>query len=273
MINHILRTFILTLWMGSAVWGPAWGAERLKMATTTSTENSGLLDVLLPPFEARWGIRVDVLSVGTGKALETARRGDVDLVLVHAPAMEEAFVREGFGVNRRRVMHNRFLLVGPPSNPAGIPQDATVVEALRRIAATRSPFLSRGDRSGTHTKEQGLWKEAGIHPRGEWYKEVGQGMGAVLNMASELQAYTLTDSGTFASLAPKLALKDMGVQGPQLDNPYSVIAVNPARHPHVRYVEAMTFIGFLTSPEGQRIIRDFQPTGTPLFWPDAVPSP
>lgn len=252
--------------------GWAEGGERLRLATTTSTENSGLLASLNPPFEKRFSIRVDVIAVGTGKALLLGRTGDVDVVLVHARAAEDEFVAEGFGVNRRDVMYNDFVLLGPPEDPAGIKGCTSAGEALKAIAAKRAPFISRGDDSGTHKKELLLWKKAGVLPRGAWYAEAGQGMGAVLRIADEKGAYTLSDRGTFLSMAKKLELRVLCEGDPELFNPYGIIAVNPARHKHVKYVEAMAYIGWVTSPEGQAIIRSFgvKEFGRPLFIPMAV---
>ncbi len=262
--------FALALFLLFSGW--AEGGERLRLATTTSTENSGLLAVLNPPFEKRFGITVDVIAVGTGKALRLGRTGDVDLVMVHARAAEDKFVAEGFGVNRRNLMYNDFVLLGPAEDPAGIKGCGSAKEALRAIAAKRAPFISRGDDSGTHKKELLLWKGAGISPRGAWYAEAGQGMGAVLRMADEKGAYTLADRGTFLAMSKKLKLRVLCEGDPELFNPYGVIAVNPARHEHVKYVEAMTYIGWVTSPEGQAIIRSFgvKKFGRPLFIPVAV---
>jgi tungstate transport system substrate-binding protein len=216
-------------------------------------------------------MKVDVIAVGTGRALELGRRGDVDLVMVHAPAREEAFVRNGYGVNRRQLMHNYFLLIGPPTDPAQARAAPDVKDALNRIERRQAVFVSRGDDSGTHIKERSLWKAAGVQPSGSWYKEAGAGMGTVLTMSSEMGGYTLSDSGTFLSMKEKLQLAEIIEQDPSLLNPYGIIAVNPARYPHVRYIESMMLIGYLTSPEGQKSIIDFQPTGKTLFWPDAIP--
>jgi len=251
----------------------ASAGERVKLATTTSTENSGLLDVLLPPFEKRFHITVDVIPVGSGKALKLAENGDVDVVLSHAPDLEERFIREGYGVNRRKVMYNDFLIIGPVRDPARIAGTEKAAAALRKIASTRSLFISRADESGTHQKEKELWRQAGITPEGEWYIEAGQGMGAVLTMAEEKQAYTLTDRGTYLAYREKkhLTLVPLVAGDPALYNPYTVIAVNPARHPHVNYLGAMALIGWLTSPEGQKIIGEYTYQGEPLFHPVAVP--
>jgi len=248
---------------------PSGAAERLRLSTTTSTENSGLLKVLLPPFEKANGVHVDVIAVGTGKALKLGESGDVDVVLVHDPGLEEAFVAAGFGVDRRPVMHNDFVIVGPGDDPAGIRGAASAAEAFQRLGAGKAPFVSRGDESGTHQKEKALWKAAGTRPEGAWYLEAGQGMGEVLQMANEKRGYALCDRGTFIAYERKVELAVLSEGDPRLFNPYSVIAVNPARQPHVRYDLARKFIDYLTGPEGQKAIGGFQLEGKQLFFPDA----
>ncbi len=245
---------------------------RLRLSTTTSTENSGLLAVLIPPFEARFKLRVDVIPVGTGRALKLAEGGDVDVTLVHAPELEERFLKQGFGINRRYVMYNDFVIVGPPHDPAGIKNAPDAKSAFRRIAQTKDLFISRGDRSGTHIKELNLWGKTGLSPSLPWYLEAGRGMGAVLVIADQKRAYTLTDRGTFLSFRQKLDLHILVEGDPALFNPYHVIATNPARHPHVNYLGAMLLIGWLTSPEGQEIIATFgaEDFGRPLFIPAAI---
>lgn len=250
---------------------PGSAAERLRLATTTSTYDSGLLGAVLPPFEERFDLKVDVIAVGSGKALKLAENGDVDAVLSHAPDLERAFMRAGFGVNRRPVMYNDFIVVGPADDRAGVRSASGAVVAFKRIAASESQFLSRGDESGTHQKEKALWKAAGISPGGAWYVSAGIGMGALLLMADERRAYTLTDRGTFLSFKRRGDLAILCENDPPLRNPYAVIAVNPARHPEVRYIEAMQLIAWLTSPQGQRLISEFQVEGTTLFHPVAVP--
>lgn len=249
--------------------GPIRAAGTLRLATTTSTENSGLLGALLPSFEAETGYRVHVIAVGTGKALRMGRDGDVDVVLVHAPAAERVFVSQGHGLRRQPVMHNDFVLVGPRRDPAGISglQDAT--QALQRIAAKGALFLSRGDDSGTHKKERALWAMAGIEPHGQWYREAGQGMGKVLQMASELEAYTLTDRGTWLALRQHSDLVLLAQEDPRLYNPYGIIAINPARHPDVNLDGAQALIAWLCSPEGQQRISGYRLQGEQLFHPDA----
>jgi len=269
-VQGLLTSCLLFL----AVSGAPAAEGRLRLSTTTSTENSGLLAVLIPPFEARFRVTVDVIPVGTGKALKLAEGGDVDVTLVHAPELEKLFVKRGFGVNRRYVMYNDFVIVGPPQDVAGIKGASDARGAFRRIAERTALFISRGDRSGTHTKELSLWKKAGVNPSLPWYLESGRGMGAVLVIADQKRAYTLTDRGTYLAFRRKLDLAILVEGDPALFNPYHVIAVNPAKHPHVNYVEAMLLIGWLTSPEGQQIITNFgtQEYGQPLFIPAAIPN-
>lgn len=244
---------------------------RLRLSTTTSTDNSGLLAVLIPPFEKKTGLKVDVIAVGTGKALALGQNGDVDVVLVHARAEEDKFVAAGFGVNRRDVMHNDFIILGVSADPAGVKGLKDAAEALRRIAAKQASFVSRGDESGTHVKEKELWAKTGQQPQGRWYKEAGQGMGEVIIMSENLGGYTLADRGTYLSMKAKVRLQILVEGDPVLFNPYGVIAVNPARHPHVNYDGAMAFVAWLTSREGQQLIADFKVDGDVLFFPDAVP--
>ncbi len=246
--------------------------DRLKMSTTTSTDNSGLLSVLLPPFEKAFNVKVDVIAVGTGKALALGSNGDVDVVFVHARAAEDKFVAEGNGVNRRDVMYNDFTIIGPETDPAGIKNAKSAAEALKNIVAAGAEFISRGDDSGTHKKEKVIWKEAGITPDGKWYQEAGQGMGAVLMIANDKQAYTLADRGTYLVFSEKIDLKVLYEGDPILYNPYGIIAVNPAKFPHVNYTKAMALIGWVTSREGQKIIREFgkEQFGIPLFYPMAI---
>ncbi len=243
--------------------------NRLRLATTTSTDNSGLLAVLHPAFEAMSGLKVDVIAVGTGKALKLGENGDVDLVLVHARAAEDRFVADGFGVNRRDVMHNDFVILGPAADPAAV-KGLSAGEALKRIEAGRVGFVSRGDDSGTHKKELALWSRAGVEPGGGWYKEAGQGMGAVITMADNLQVYTLADRGTYLAMADKISLEVLVEGDPLLFNPYGVIAVNPERHPHVNYSGATQYIEWITSEEGQALIGGYRIRGRLLFYPDAL---
>ena len=239
----------------------------LKLATTTSTENSGLLGKLLPIFEKESGYRVHVIAVGTGKALRLAREGDVDVVLGHARAAEDRLVTDGFGTDRRDVMYNDFVIVGPKQDPAGIRGTSDAAVALKKIANTQSIFISRGDDSGTHKKERTLWKQAGLSPTGRWYREAGQGMGKVLQIAGELQGYTLTDRGTWLAYFNKVPLQLLAEGDERLFNPYGIIAVNPKKYPDINYAGAMQLIEWITSPVAQTIIRNFRIAGSPLFVP------
>jgi tungstate transport system substrate-binding protein len=244
-------------------------ARSIKLATTTSTENSGLLAAILPEFTQKTGIDVHVIAVGTGRALKLGENGDVDVVLVHAPSRESAFVEAGFGLRRVAVMQNDFVLLGPEGDPAGVKGMTDAPRALAKIAEAKSTFISRGDDSGTHTKEADLWKDAGVEPVGAWYVSAGQGMGAVLVMANEKQAYTLADRGTFIAFRGKITLEVLVEGDTRLANPYGVIAVNHDRHPHVKAAEVAEFIGWLTSAEGQRLIAEYRKGGEQLFFPDA----
>jgi tungstate transport system substrate-binding protein len=247
--------------------------ERLKISSTTSTENSGLFGALNPSFEKRFNCRVDVIAVGTGKALEIASNGDVDVVFVHARQAENKFLAEGYGVNRRDVMYNDFIIIGPAADPAEVRGMRNAKEALRRISQTEALFISRGDDSGTYKRELALWEKAGIVPQGIWYSEAGQGMGAVIQIANQKLAYTLADRGTYLAYSGKIDLEVLCEGDPDLFNPYGIIAVNPAKFPNVNYVLAMAYIGWVTSAEGQSIIREFGKDrfGQPLFIPVAVP--
>lgn len=251
---------------------PAQAEQKvLRLATTTSTENSGLLKSLLPAFEKNSGYKVHVIAVGTGKALRMGQDGDVDVVMVHARMDEDKFVAAGYGINRRDLMYNDFVIVGPKRDPAGIGAVKDPAAALARIAAAKeAAFISRGDESGTYKKEQALWQAADIKPQGKWYRSIGQGMEQALQIASEMQGYTLADRGTWLALRKKLDLVIL-VQGDnRLFNPYGVIAVNPARYPDVNYQGAMAFIAWLTSPKGQNQIAAFKIDGENLFFPDAI---
>ncbi|WP_298434619.1 substrate-binding domain-containing protein [Geobacter sp.] len=262
-----LRGIFLALIALVLLCSAASAEERLKMSTTTSTQDSGLLRVLLPPFEQKYHCKVDVIAVGTGQALKIGEAGDVDVVFVHARKLEDKFVANGFGVNRRDVMYNDFVIIGPKSDPAGIARAKTAAEALTMIAARGATFISRGDKSGTHVKEKELWQAAGIEPKGSWYIEAGQGMGPVITMATERQAYTLTDRGTYNAYKGKktdLVINFQGEKG--LFNAYGVIAVNPKKFPHVKYDLAMKFIDYVTGPEGQKIIAGYKAHGEPVFF-------
>lgn len=270
----------------------------LKMSTTTSTQASGLLDILLPVFKSDTGITVKVIAKGTGAAIRDGIDGNVDVIFVHAKKREEKFVKEGYGTNRYGVMHNDFVVVGPPSDPAGIKSMDNAVEAFKKIAASESLFISRGDDSGTHTKEQFLWNKTGhvmsrttetivkkgtekqvvfSHPKGlgKWYLSIGQGMGKTLTFADEKQAYTLTDRGTYLKYSighdMPIVLEILCQGDKVLANPYGVIPVNPKAHPHVNYENAKIFAKWLVSEKGQRLIGNYKLMGKQLFFPDALP--
>ena len=244
----------------------------IRLATTTSTENSGLLGYLLPHFEQESGIRTHVIAVGTGKALRMGKDGDVDLILVHAKPAELAFIEAGYGVQRHSVMYNDFVLVGPGSDPADIQQAKDAADALNRISARQQKFVSRGDDSGTHKKERSLWKSAGIEPQGAWYMEAGQGMGKVLQMAGELDAYALTDRGTWLAYQERSPLSILFEGDPRLHNPYGIIGVNPERYPDINYQGASALINWITSAKAQQLIGDYRINGKRLFIPSATPA-
>lgn len=249
---------------------PAAGAQQvIRMSTTTSTENSGLLAHVLPAFEAKFGARVQVIAVGTGKALELAKNGDVDLTLVHARQAEDQFVADGHGVGRRDVMYNDFIIACPASDPAAIKGGRDVLAAFRKIAAGRVKFISRGDNSGTDLMEKSYWKAASVTPEAARYLSAGLGMGEVLNMAAELQACTLTDRATYSAYKARTGLDAMVQGDPRMFNPYGVIAVNPARHPGINAKGARQLIDWITSPEGQARIAAFRLDGQQLFFPSA----
>jgi tungstate transport system substrate-binding protein len=263
----IRRTFLI---LALAVAANASAAEpAIRLSTTTSTENSGLLAHLLPAFEAKAGLRVHVISVGTGKALELAKNGDVDVTLVHARAAEDKFVADGHGVDRRDVMYNDFIVVGPASDPAKVSGGRDVIAAFGKIAGSSARFISRGDNSGTDLMEKSYWKAAGTVPSGARYVSAGLGMGEVLNMAAELQAYTLTDRATYGAYKAKTGLAVLVEGDPKMFNPYGIIAVNPARHPGINYKGALQLVQWITSPEGQARIASFRPAGQQLFFPAA----
>ena len=243
----------------------------VRLATTTSTVDTGLLDVLMPLFEKESGLKVDVVSVGTGAALKLGENCDADVLLVHDRPAENDFMKKGFGLFRRDVMHNEFVVVGPAGDPANVAQAKTAVDAFARIAKAGAPFVSRGDDSGTHRRELKLWKAARVDPEQKWRLSVGQGMGATLRIADEKKAYTLCDNATFAKLGPQTQLKKWLAGDRDLANFYGVIAVNPERCPHVNRAAALKFIDWLTGPAGQKALGDFKIDGQALFVPDAAP--
>lgn len=265
-----MSKFVILL-VALAHWTVSAAEERLRLATTTSTEDSGLLTAVHPRFEAETGIRVDVIAVGSGKALALGRNGDVDVILAHDPAAEEAFVAEGAGVDRRAVMQNDFVIVGPKSDPALVRDAGSAADALARIARAGTAFVSRGDQSGTHTRELALFKRAGLVPEGRWYLAVGQGMGPVLHIADEKQAYTLADRGTWLALRAKLSLELLYQGDRELLNPYHVITVNPRLQPKAGAALARQYTDFLTGPRGQALIGGFEIAGERLFVPTAAP--
>ncbi|MCA1854772.1 substrate-binding domain-containing protein [Massilia oculi] len=245
------------------------GERALRLSTTTSTENSGLLTYLLPSFEAKHGIKVNVISVGTGKALELGKNGDVDVTLVHARQLEDKFVAEGWGVDRRDVMYNDFIVVGPSADPARLKGEKDVISAFRKIAGANVKFISRGDNSGTDVMEKGYWQQAGAKPAGSNYVSAGLGMGEVLNMAAEMNAYTLTDRATYGAYKARTGLAIVVEGDKRMFNPYGIIAVNPDRHKGVNYRGAKLLIDWITSPEAQAKIAAFKPAGEQLFFPSA----
>ena len=255
---------------------PALAQDKsIVVSSTTSTTDSGLFNHLLPLFKKKTGIDVKVVSQGTGQALDTGRRGDSDVVFVHAKPQEEKFVADGFGVKRYPVMYNDFVLIGPKSDPAGVKGGKDIVAALKAIQGKSAPFISRGDKSGTHSAELRLWKGAGVDiaaDKGAWYKEIGQGMGAALNTASAANAYVLADRATWLNFKNRGEL-DIVVEGDnKLFNQYGVILVNPAKHPNIKKAEGQIFIDWIVSPEGQKAIADYKINGNQLFFPNATAS-
>jgi tungstate transport system substrate-binding protein len=269
------RLFSLAFVLGATLgisYAPAYAqdAKVLRLSTTTSTENSGLLTYLLPSFEQKTGIKVNVISVGTGKALELGKNGDVDVTLVHARQLEDKFVAEGWGIDRRDVMYNDFIVVGPTADPAGVKGSRDVLGAFKKIASTNVKFISRGDNSGTDVMEKGYWKEAGAKPQGASYVSAGLGMGEVLNMAAEMNAYTLTDRATYGAYKAKTGLAILVEGDKRMFNPYGIIAVNPEKHKGINYKGATQLIQWITSAEGQAKIAAFKPAGEQLFFPSAA---
>jgi len=244
----------------------------ITVASTTSTEQSGLFKHLLPLFEKKTGIQVRVVALGTGQALDMGRRGDADVVFVHAKPLEEKFVAEGHGVERFEVMYNDFVLIGPKSDPARVAASKDVVEAFRKVEAARAPFVSRGDRSGTHFAELEIWKLAGIDiakEKGRWYRDTGQGMGPALNTAAAMNAYILADRGTWLAFKNRGALEILVQGDKRLFNQYGIMLVNPARHPSVKREAGQAFIDWILSPDGQQAIADYKVNGEQLFFPNA----
>lgn len=265
-MKHLLifLTWVL-LWAA-----PAQSADVVILQSTTSTQNSGLLDAILPQFTTETGIIVRVVAVGTGQALKNARNGDGDVLLVHAREQEDAFIEQGWGINRKDLMYNDFILIGPADDPAKIRDLPSAADAFEAIAHSRSIFVSRGDSSGTHIKELALWGNAGFDPApvsGDWYLEAGAGMGTTINIAVESQGYTLTDRGTWIAFGNKKDHVILFEGDPKLFNPYGIMLVNPARHPHVKAAQGQALIDWMTGPTGQAAIAAFRLDGKQLFFP------
>ncbi len=277
--NYLFGLFLTFFFVGLLVITPAGelnaAEEELVLATTTSTYDSGLLGKLNPVFEDRFDVKIKTIAVGTGAAIRHAENGDADVIMVHARSAEDEFMREGWGVNRRDLMYNDFVIIGPPGDPAGIKGMDKATEAFNKLSGSGSKFISRGDDSGTNKKELSIWDAAGVDPSGKWYLAIGKGMGDAIVQADRMGAYTLSDRGTYLSMKDEIDLEIL-VQGPVkggdpvLMNPYGVIAVNPAKYPSVNYSTAMAYIGFVTSPEAQEIIGNYTVKGEQLFFPSAL---
>lgn len=269
-MKKLMRFWLATL-LASLLTFPAIAADNIvRLATTTSTAASGLLDYLLPKFEAKCGCKVHVIAVGTGKALKLGEDGNVDVVLVHARPAEDAFVAAGHGIDRRDVMYNDFVLIGPNNDPARIKGEKDVLVAMKKIADAKWKFVSRGDDSGTDQMEKSYWKALDFKPAGQsWYYSAGQGMGEVLMMSGEMRAYTLTDRGTYISFKDKIGLPILVQGDARMFNPYGIIAVNPKKYPKANYKGATEMIQWITSPEGQKLIADYKVGGEQLFIPSA----
>lgn len=271
----ILVVFTAALLVTTLSGGQVAAQEELVLATTTSTYDSGLLGKLNPLFEERFDVKIKTIAVGTGAAIRHAENGDADVIMVHARGAEDEFMQAGWGVNRRDLMYNDFVIIGPPNDPVGVKGMEKATEALKKIAGSDSKFISRGDDSGTNKKELSIWEAAGVEPAGNWYLSIGKGMGDTIVQADRMGAYTLSDRGTYLSMKDEIDL-DILVQGPVkggdpiLMNPYGVIAVNPAKYPSVNYSMAMAYIGFVTSPRGQEVIGNYTVKGEQLFFPDAL---
>ena len=271
----VIRRSLVAAALGTLVLATAPAIAQQKfitVASTTSTENSGLFKYILPMFENESGIQVRVVALGTGQALDLARRGDADVLFVHNKSAEEKFVAEGFGVNREDVMYNDFVLVGPKSDPAKVGGGKDILVALKTVAETKAPFASRGDKSGTHAAELRYWKAAGVDPKigkGTWYRETGSGMGATLNTASGMNAYVLTDRGTWLSFKNRGDLTVLVESDPRLFNQYGIMLVNPAKHPQVKKDLGQAFIDWVLSPAGQKAIASYKIGGEQLFFPNA----
>ena len=268
MANGVLKFLTSAVFSVTAMVSAAQAGESIVLASTTSTEQSGLFNFILPIFEKSSGIAVKVVALGTGQALDVGKRGDADVLLVHDRAAEDKFVAEGYGVERKDVMYNDFVLVGPAADTAGVKGAKDTVDAFGRIAKKGSNWVSRGDRSGTHAAELRFWSSAGVDVKGQgWYKEAGAGMGPTLNMAAGMGAYTLADRGTWASFKNRQDLTIVYAGDPKLYNPYGVMLVNPARHPHVKKAAGEKFIAWITSADGRRAISAYKIGNEQLFYP------
>lgn len=273
----VALAFVVTLVIGCGTEpSPPAAPRSITLATTTSTQDSGLLDMLLPKFREATGIDVKVVAVGSGQAMELGRRGDADVLLVHSPEAEEQFIRDGHAVKRHPLMYNDFVIVGPASDPAGIRGAPSAAEALRKLAKLGARFVSRGDNSGTHAKERSLWKSAQLDPQGDWYWKAGSGMAETLRVANEKSAYTLTDRATFLAQRATLDLTVLVEKDQNLLNPYAVLQLSPAKHPDLNHAGAEQFISFLFGPEAKELIANFgrDQYGQPLFFllsPDSAP--
>ena len=270
----LFATIVLSVLIGSMLLHAqaGWAREKLVLSTGSPYE-LGLIDALAQPFEARYKCTIEVIKAGSGKAINLLREGKVDVIMVHAKEAEEKLIQDGYGVNRRLIAHNDFVIVGPRDDPAGIRGAKNVADAYRRIAHSQSLFFSRGDNSGTHKKELSIWEQAGIKPQGPWYQRSGTFMGATLQKANKEQGYFMTDRSTYISLSKEVTLDILFEGDPYLVNHYHAIAVNPAKYSKRSYELAVNFIGFITSPHGQKIIRDYgkKEFGKPLYFADAIP--
>lgn len=270
-ITRIARPIVLALAAAALIAAPVLAQTapqnpRVKLATTTSTEQSGLLAFLLPEFEKQTGYKVDVIAVGTGASLKIGEKGDCDVVLVHARALEDAFMKAGFGADRKDVMYNDFIILGPASDPAGIKGKKTAADVFGALASGKASFISRGDNSGTHVKEKEIWAAVGVKPAGAWYKEAGQGMSQVIIMAEQTQGYTLADRGTWLAMKNNVKLSILAEGDPVMFNPYGVITVNPAKWPKSNYDGAKAFMEFLVSAKGKSLINSYKIGGEQCFY-------
>ncbi len=269
--RELFRVLLMTLALSAA--SPAsWAQNFITVASTTSTEQSGLFKHLLPAYERKTGVQVRVVALGTGQALDMGKRGDADVVFVHAKSAEEKFIAEGYGVKRLPVMYNDFVLIGPKSDPAKVAGGKDILEALRKVKGAAAPFVSRGDRSGTHMAELALWQSSGIEiekEKGPWYRDTGQGMGPALNTASSMNGYILADRGTWIAFKNRGDLAILVEGDRRLFNQYGVILVNPEKHGHVKKELGQAFIDWVVSPDGQKAIADYKIGGEQLFFPNA----